>query len=168
MPSSNYTEAVKQAYASAPSNLVILESIELSHPAIDSPYYLVSGRDTLDLRLEDDTVHTFEAIGFGLALPEVGTNGIQYLDLSLDNVDLRITDFINKAKTTNQPAIVKYRTYRSDDLNTPQNVPPLLLYLRDVSVTMFHATGKASFADLLNRKFPDDKYTRRRFVSLGS
>lgn len=167
MPSADYTEAIKEAFASAPTNDTVLETIELSHPLLAGPIYLVKNLEDLTLTLEDATSHLFEGVGFQLSLPPAGDNGLQDLSLSIDNTDRRITDFIKTVKASLDPVEVKYRPYLSSDLTQPQLNVPLVLYLRGLSVTLFEASGKASFADIINRKFPSILYTRAMFPSLG-
>jgi hypothetical protein len=167
MPSAEYTAAVKEAFASAPSNVVVLDTLEISHPDLGATLYLVKNRENLTLSLEDSSSHEFEGVGFRMSLPPAGENGIQDLSLAIDNTDRRITDLINVIKASKVPAEVKYRPYLSSDLLHPQTNVPLILYLRNVTLSVFEATGRASFADIINRKFPRENYTRDRFPSLG-
>lgn len=162
------TAAIREAYAVAPSNVAILETLEISHPSIGGTIYLVKNREDLTLTLEDDSEHLFEGVGFRMTLPASGDNGIQSLTLAIDNVDRRVSDFLNTAKDYQTPVTVKYRPYLSNDYTTPQIETPLVLYLTDISVTVMEITGKASFADLLNKKFPTELYTRARFPSIGN
>lgn len=164
---SEYTDAIKEAFASAPSDDVVLDTLEISHPDLAQTLYLVKNREDLTLSLEDSSSHLFEGVGFRLALPPAGDNGLQDLSLTIDNVDRRITDLVRAIKASKVPAEVKYRPYLSSDLFHPQVDVPLVLYLRNVSLTAFEAQGRASFADVLNRRFPRENYTRERFPSLG-
>jgi hypothetical protein len=45
---------------------------------------------------------------------------------------------------------------------------PLVLFLSDVSVGIVDVSAKASFADILNCKFPNQYYTNARFPSIYS
>jgi len=64
---------------------------------------------------------------------------------------------------------VYYRPYLATDLTTPQLNPPLLLFLKEISVTAQNgAQGRCTFTDIINKKFPNDYYTRTRFPSLGN
>jgi hypothetical protein len=162
------SEAIKEAYASAPSNVAVLETLEISHPSIGGTIYIVKNREDLTLTLEDDTEQLFEGVGFRMALPASGDNGVQELTITIDNVDRRISDFLNTAKDYQTPVVVKYRPYLSNDLTTPQMENPIVLFLTDVRVTVFEINAKASFADILNKKFPTQLYTRSRFPSIGN
>jgi len=169
MPNSSLTAALKEAYASAPSDTVILDTIELSHPSLPAEtLYLVKAREDYDLTLEDGvTVQTFTASGFEFKLPPAGDKGVQELQIAIDNTDRVISDFLKQAKDYREPAKLVYRPYLSTDLTTPQLDPPLELNLTNVKVTVHQVTGRASFADLINKKHPLELYTRERFPSLG-
>ncbi len=168
MPNASLTAAIKEAYASAPSNEVILETIALTHSALAAPIYLVKNREDIVATLETAATVTFEASSFRLTLPPTGDNGLQQLSLSIDNVDLRISDFVNTVKKSTEPVQVYYRAYLASDLTQPQTDPPLVLSLSDISVSLFEASGRASFADLVNKKAPSEYYTRSRFPSIGN
>ena len=161
-------EAIKEAYALAPSDEVILETLEITHPAEGETLYFIKQRVPFDLTLETGETVTFEPVGFNFSLPAAGENGRQDMTITIDNTDRRISDFINDAKTYPEPVRVIYRPYLSSDLTTPQMNPPLSLTLNDVSISVFNITARASFADVINRKFPSEYYTRKRFPSLGN
>lgn len=161
------TEAIKQAYAAAKSNEVHLETLEIYHP-LAGHFYIVKDRVDHDLTLETLAVETFEGVAFRFTLPPSGDNGLQELSLAIDNVDQRVSDFLSLAKESVAPVTVTYRPYLASDPTTPQMDPPLVLYLTDVTVTALEVTGKATFADVLNKKFPNDGYTRARFPSLAN
>lgn len=171
MPNTSLTEALKEAFTLCPSNVVYLDTLEINHPDADAPIYLVRDRKDWDLTIEGGGgVKTFEACAFRFSLPASGENGIQELNIAIDNVDRRISDFINTVKESTEPVTVTYRPYLSTDPTTPQMNPPLVLNLRDIVVTAVQVTGRASFADIINKPFPhpSEIYTRERFPSLGN
>lgn len=168
MPNEALSEAIKEAYASAPSDVAVFETLEISHPVIFETIYLVKNREDLEMTLETAETVTFEAAGFRMSLPAAGDNGVQELTLAFDNVDRRISNFLNEAKNFGSPVTIKYRPYLSNDLSTPQLSTPLVLSLTDIRVTVFEITGKATFADMLNKRFPTQLYTRSRFPSVGN
>lgn len=161
------SQAIKEAYASVPVNSVAIDSIELIHPKLPTAIRLVNQRQGMNLTLENGQTHYFNAVGFKFVLPAAGENGRQDLQITIDNVDKRISAFINQAKEFFEPVEIIYRPYLSTDLTTPQMNPPLVLTLQDVSITQFQVQAKATFADILNQKFPKEYYTRKRFPSLG-
>lgn len=167
MPNSSLEEAIKEAYASAPSNVTVLETLEIRHPSIGEVVRLVRNREDITATLETEEEVVFEGAAFSLSLPAAGENGLQEITVKVDNVDRRVSDFLSTAKDYEEPVRLIYRPYLSSDLSQPQMNPPLELYLTDVNVTVFEVTGKATFADIINKRFPSDYYTRSRFPSLG-
>jgi hypothetical protein len=61
---------------------------------------------------------------------------------------------------------ITYRPYLSTDFERPAMVPPLSLFLTDIVITAVEVVGRATFADILNRSFLPDNYTRRKFPGL--
>lgn len=166
MPNTSLSEALQDAYASA-SEQVTLETIQLSHPALDDSIYMVQDMVEHEMTLEDGTVCTFEPVGFQFKLPKAGENGRQDLSISLDNTDLRISDFLQRAKSSREPCTLTYRPYLWPNMSEPQMNPPLKLTLKSVRVKGGTVTGKATFADVLNQPFINELYTRERFPGLS-
>lgn len=172
---SSLQDAIKEAYATARSDIAQIESIELNHPSISGSVYLVKSMTDLVLGLEDGYNEQipgpsvlFTACSFGVKRPSVNSDGLQELQLVMDNVDRRISDFFKQ--TVNFTTEVKciYRLHLSSDLLTPQLVPPLEMTLSDIEVGDIQVSARASVADLVNKTFPSENYTRRRFPGLGS
>lgn len=161
------SKAIKEAYAVAPATEVIIETLELSHPKLEETLYIVKQREGITATLENGESVYFEPVGFTFSLPAAGENGRQDMQISIDNVDRRISDFIDKAKLFFSPVKVVFRPYLNTDLTAPQMNPPLVLALQDVSVTTQVVAARATFADILNQKFPKEYYLRSRFPSLG-
>ena len=168
MPNSAYLEAIKQAWATARTDVTTLETVQIHHPEVSPDFFLVNDMTDKVCTLENDEEKTFIACPFRLKLPDSGEGGIQSLSLAIDNTDRAISDFINKIKTSRFKTEVTYRPYLSDDLTAPQMVPPLRLFLSDIVATQVEVTAKSSFADLINKKFATALYTRKRFPSLGN
>ena len=167
MPNESINEALKEVYALAPNNRVALDTIQLSHPSLEESIYMVQDRISWDFTLEDGvTVKTFEPVPFRFTPPAVGENGIQEMAIAIDNIDRRVTDFIDSIGEINAPVEVTYRPYLSDDPTTPQMNPPLLLFLTDISIDAFEVTGRATFTNIVNFKYPTDYYDRKRFPGL--
>lgn len=161
------TAAIQEAYANARQDPTI-ETIQITNPVDGASIYMCQQRSALDLTLEDATMQRFEPVPFRFTLPSTGENGRQDLTLEIDNIDRRISDFVTAVKSSTDPVEVRYRPYLASDMSTPQMNPPLLLTLKSVSLNTVVAAGKASFADVLNRKFLNQLYTRQRFKSLGN
>lgn len=160
------TDAIKEAYAIAPTTKVIIETLEIRQAGMDS-IYLAQSRTGITARDENGDEHFFEPSGFQMSLPPSNEEGFQSLDIAIDNIGRRVSDFVQAASEVESVVEVVYRPYLSDDLSQPQMDPPLLLYLKDVKITAAQCTGRATFMDLVNKKFPSELYTRDRFPNLG-
>ena len=137
MPNQTLTDALKEAYALAPTEVVILDTIQISHPALTEDLFLVRDLVENDFTLEDLSVETFEPVGFRFELPAVGDRGLQELTLAIDNTDLRITDFINTIKNTT----VEQVDYIQVEVMTPNEI---LLALKDKGIQSVLIEGGAA------------------------
>lgn len=145
------------------------EGVDNGAPAVPVyDFFIVQATESYDLTLEDDSVQTFEPVGFNFKLPGQNDQGIQELSIEIDNVDRRIGDFVRAAALSGVPTVVKFRPYLSTDLTTPQIDPPLEMVLSDIKMTETKVTARASFADLVNLSFLTKLYTRKSFPSLGN
>lgn len=164
---SNYTEALKEAYAIAPASKAVLHTIEISQDGVQDPVYIVKSRRAWEARDEDGVLRQFLPVNFDFTLPAATEEGFQSLNLTVDNIGRRASDFAETAKTVEVPVMVIYRPYLSDDNTGPQMIPPLTLFLEDIQITELTVTGRATFMDIVNKKFPSEIYSRERFPSLG-
>lgn len=161
------TAAIKEAYAVAPAAKVILNTLEISQEGVQDTIYLVQSAHGFHAIDEDDNQVYFEPSGFQFSLPPSNEEGFKSLNIAIDNVGRRVSDFIATSLTQPVPVVLKYRPYLSDDPTAPQMVPPLTLFLKDVQITDQRVSGKATFIDIVNKKFPSERYTRERFPGLG-
>lgn len=162
-----FLDAIKEAFTLAPADKVIYHTLEINQPGVQGPIRLVQSRQTVVAADENGIYHPYDAVGFQFSLPPSNEEGFTSLNISIDNIDRRVSDFVETAKSHVAPVEVTYRPYLSDDLTTPQMIPPLKLYLKDIQVTQFQVTGRATFMDIVNKKFPNELYTRARFPALG-
>jgi len=178
MPNAALSEAIKEAYASAPSDQIILHTLELRHPAFldesGSSTAIRVVRDHLDLiaRLEDsapiqggETVR-FVAMGFELDLPPVDTMPVPEISVTLDNVSREIVRHLDAAAESQSVIEVTYRPYLSSDLEGPQMDPPIHLVLTEVEADIFRVTGRARMLDIGNKAFPGLIYSAKSFPGL--
>jgi hypothetical protein len=178
MPDPSLSAAIREAYAAAPADTVILHTLELRHPSFldddGQPTAIRVVRDHVDLmaRLEADApvdgglVVRFVAMGFELELPPVDTAPVPEIAVTLDNVSREIVRHLDAASTSQDKIEVTYRPYLSTDLEGPQMDPPITLILTEVEADVFRITGRARMLDIGNKAFPAETYTARRFPGL--
>lgn len=160
------SEAIKEAFAVAPANVIVYHTLEIRQTGVQGTIYLVQAPVPLTATDENDNEITFEPSGFQFSLPPSTHDGFQNLNLAIDNTNQRALNFVKTAQTQKVPVEILYRPFLSTDLSAPQMVPPLLLYLTDVSVVSQTISGTCTFMDIVNKKFPSDYYTRSRFPTL--
>lgn len=161
------TEALKEAFASAPTSKVIYNTLEIVQEGVQDPVYLVQARQAIVATDENGIQKVFEASGFQFSLPPASSEGFRNLNISIDNIDRQVSDFLSTARSTKVPVKAIFRPFLSDDLSAPQMNPPIVLFIKDVSVNPLQVDGSATFMDIVNKKFPSILYTRERFPGLG-
>ena len=166
MPNTSLEDAIKEAYASCPSSKVIYDTLEIRQTGVQSPIYIVRARQSVTALDENGNTLVFQPVGFQFTLPPQNDEGFRSLNIAIDNIGRAVSDFVNAAKSEEVPVEVIYRPYLSDDLTRPQMNPPLVLYLKDIQINIHQVTGRATFMDVVNKKFPSELYTRSRFPAL--
>jgi hypothetical protein len=172
MTDTTLSQALKEAYASAPANVVIYHTLELRHPAFTSPIRVVRDFSNLTATLESSApadpgaLVTFIRFAFDFTKPEVSSVGVPQITITMDNVDRAIVANIEAALTTTDLVQVAYREYLGSDLSSPQNNPPLNMTIMSVTADVFKVTCTAGFPDLMNRKFPSKGYDAQTFPGL--
>jgi len=178
MPDTALELALKEAYASAPSDVVILHTLEFRHPnfvdELNQPTAIRVVLDHVDhtckleasAPLDPDTWVNFVRFAFDFTLPEVQNSAVPEIVITMDNVSREIEDNLALATASPNSVQVTYRPYLSTDLSAPQMDPPLTLILTHVEADDFKVTARASFGDAANKAFPSELYTASRFPGL--
>lgn len=172
MSDTTLSEAVKEAYASAPSDEVILFTIELNHPSFTQPLRVVRDSKKLVARLEPDAPQNggeeveFAPYAFDLKLPDIDEYGKPELTISIDNIGRELIWYIEQALKTRRKIDVIYRLYLESDLSCPQNNPPMMMQINTISANAKSINMVAGFADLSMKAFPKKNYTLEQFPSL--
>lgn len=178
-----FTDAIREAYASAPVEQTVLSTIELWHPSFDVPIRVVHDEGLLlasdpeeiwgrIFTLEDGAPRnggeavTFLAAAFEAQQPAAEENQPPEMVIRINNVDELLMEALDKAVETAAPIEAIYREYFADQ---PETVQFLLtdLSIKRVVATMLRIEGTAGFTDLFNRGFPDAVYTPQEHPSLA-
>lgn len=168
------TSAIKEAYASCPSDVAVIETVEIYHPDWASVIRLVRDKNNLTATLESTAPNnpsesvTFQAMDFSIAQPRIG-EGRQELELTVENASLVIIPLLESHDLSSlDEAHVIYRPYLSNDLTGPHMNPPLSLSVTGASATMQAVTIRCGYAEFANIRFPRSVYTVERFPGLAS
>ena len=179
MPDPSLSAAIREAYASAPADVVTLHTLELRHPAFrdddGNPTAIRIVRDHVDLwarletgaPLDGGATVRFVAMAFEVELPAVDTAPVPEITVTLDNVGREIVRHLDEAAISQDRIEVTYRPYLSSDLEGPQMDPPITLVLSEVDVDSLKVTGRARMLDIGNKVFPSETYTAQRFPGLA-
>lgn len=172
MPDSTLSQALKEAYAAAPTNVVIYHTLEFRHSAFSTPIRVVRDYANLTATLEatapadPSTAVLFVGFAFELTKPEMSTSGVPQLTIEIDNVDRSIVANIEQAITSTELVQVTYREFLSSDLSAPQNDPPITMTVMAISADVFKVRATCGFPDMQNRRFPTKEYDPQTFPGL--
>lgn len=172
MPDSSLSAALKEAYTSAPSGVVLIHTLEFRHQNFTSPIRVVldnqdfSGRLEASAPLDPLTYVNFTRFAFEFTLPEVQNNADPEIIISMDNVAREIEDALAMASSSPYKISVTYRPFLSTDATAPQMDPPLTMTVNSVQADDFKITARASFGNSSNKAFPAEVYNAARFPGL--
>lgn len=161
------TDALKEAYALAPANVVVIHTLEIRQIGVQATIHMSQTYAGITATDEESNTNFYMPAGFQFSLPPSNDEGFQTLNVAIDNIDRRVTQFCELAKTSPVPIEIIYRPYLNTDLTQPHMNPPIVLYLKDVQIVDNQVTGRATFADITNKKFPSEVYARSVFPGLG-
>lgn len=174
MPDPTLSAALREAYASAPTDTVIHHTLELWHPAFSLPIRVVRDNVDLDARIEAGAardagaVVTFVAYAFDVIPPDQTSDALPQCVIEIDNVSREILAQIDVAVTQTAAITVIYRMYLSDRRTMgPENDPPLEMTLTQISATPQRLRAVAGFPNLLDRPFPNLDYELETFPGLA-
>lgn len=172
MPDSTLSQAIREAYASAPVDVIPYDTLELRHSAFTAPIRVVAAHDNLTATLEADApVDGGEAVlfvgyAFAFRRPEVSMSAVPEIEIVIDNVSGEIIDNIEASLETTEVIEMTYRPYVSTDLSAPQMDPPMTVTISHIEAINGTVTARATFGDLGNQLFPSEAYTAQRFPGL--
>lgn len=172
MPDPTLSQAIREAYASAPRGVIIYHTLEIRHPTFTTPIRIVRDYQDLEAYLESDApVNAGEEVFFSrskfdFTKPEITADGTPQMQVTVDNISRDISAALDLAVTTTDLVEITYREYISTDLSGPQNDPPISMYLVDVRADAFAVHATARFPDLLNKRFPTVGYRADVFKGL--
>jgi uncharacterized protein DUF1833 len=166
-----FNEAFAEFFLNTPSNIVQLETIELSHPSFSQTFWIVRNAiNGLVATDETDTVRTF--VYYPLKIVPSSTSNdldqtiqVQFGDLGEilpQQLDLLLPSGEETPMLT-KPTLI-YRTWRSDDLSAPLNGP----YTFNVDNVAFQKEGAtlSCSAQQLNVAATGELYSISRFPML--
>ena len=182
-----YADAIREAYELNNSKTIVLNTLEFRHPSfIDSESNKeIAIRvvcDEYDLRatlestapINANEVVTFSRCSFELVLPSYNTKKVNFLTLTVDNVDEAMSQYLSQACRSGYPLKVIYRPYllNSDspvnpDTILPQMNDPYEFFVASASVTETAISLKCVFENQVKKQaFPKGTYDLGIFKGL--
>ena len=164
--------ALKEAYASAPTDEIIYPTLEIWHQNFTTPIRVVNAVKNIRATLESTAPRnpgesvTFTAFAFSFKKPDVSADGSPTLTIEIDNVSRQILTELQPAAVSSGEITVIYREYLLSDLSAPQNDPPIVLTITNISATVTRVTATATLGNYNNRKFPGLVYDAQKFPGL--
>ncbi len=147
------SEELKKVYSSNPVDVRAYDTVQLSHSLFSKTYYLVKDTHSHDWQLEDLSTVTFEAFGFNVQLPDVGSPQ-QDLKFIFDAVSgVSVQELERAAENIEEPIKLIYRAY-IDGYDTPQTTA-IHLVLTNVVADTHTISAMATRPDLYNRTIPN-------------
>lgn len=167
------TDAIEEAYATAPAGQVILHTLEFRHPSFTAPLRVVNDQQDFvgtleaDAPIDPNTAVTFTAFAFEFVPPNIESSGsLPEVTIAIDNVSREVLGYMDLAANSPDLIEVTYRPYLSIDPSEPQMNPPLTLTVRTVEADIFRITARATFGDFINKAFPAILYDATRFPAM--
>jgi hypothetical protein len=178
MPDPSMSDAIREAYATAPADDVVIHTLELRHPGFvdddgnpDSIWVTTNNEDVVatieaDAPLKGGQAVTFRHFAFNFQLASIEAGTTPTLQVSLDAVDRRIVENLDLAIVQPTKIVMCYRPFLASDLGEPQMIPPATFTLSDVKVDPLTVTAQARIDIDLDGAFPRRVYTAAEFPAL--
>lgn len=175
----SYSQAIAEAYASAPDDEVVLDTLEFRHPSfLDSDgspvaVRVVNDSHVLSARLEASAPLNagqeveFQPVAFAFRRPSESDSGRPpEVEIRVDNVSKILIPYLDLAVQTSDLITVTWRPYLESDLTGPHMDPVLTLTVFKITADMNSVTATAGFQTLVNRRFPAAEYVAKKFPGL--
>lgn len=155
-------------FLNAGSNVAELELLEISHPDFTRTYYIVRNAvNGITVTLENSIAQAFEYYPLQITAIGAGDDLDQVLKIQLGDLGSILPqelDAVSAAGSFGIKPVLKYRTYRSDDLSAPLYGPITL----EISSLTFKKEGAAfeAHAPRLNSTATGEVYNTSDFPTL--
>jgi hypothetical protein len=175
-----YSQALAEAYASAPENEIVLDTLELRHSLfVDAgePFAIriVNDHSELTATLEDDTPLNggeevlFRPVHFTITRPSESEEGQSpEAEVTISNVSQYIVPYLDRLVGSRELMTATWRPYLASDLTGPHMNPPLTLTVRNIDSDMMTVVLRLGLGELTNRRFPAIEYTALKFPGMAA
>lgn len=172
-----WDEAYEQFAAGVDRAVIQLETLEIHHPQIVDAQGQQAVRAVNDvvphsLRLEDEaplqggSYVTFSPIPFEFEFPDFEEGKAPQAQVRIDNIREEVEKYLDGAELSNAPMTVIYRVYLSTNKGKVSHGPYTFI-IREIVSEDTAISGRATFANPQNLKFPRKVYTQEEYPTLS-
>lgn len=170
----SFSEALEEAYASAPKGEIILNTVEILHPSFEVPIRLVRNNRNIIAKLEKDAYENpnemVEFIGapWDFIMPSIEEDRVPEFGITFDNVSKEITKAISEAVKLPTPVIMIFRPFLASALEYGSQLdPPIEMEIAKASADNFKIKITANMEDTFYAAFLTQRYTDERFPAVN-
>lgn len=176
---SDFSEALQEALTIAPSNDMVLATLEIRHPLLVNELgnldsiWLVANDENIVARIEAGApkrageMVLFNRCPFRFQLTPIEAGAIPEVEIVIDNVAPALVEQLDRAVTDTNQIVTAIRLYLLNHLGDgPQMNPVPTFNLANVTADVFAVTAKARTIIDLRGGFPRKLYTGVEFPGL--
>lgn len=162
------SQALREAYAVAPADTVVLDTLEVSTTGQPS-VFLTNNYVGFSAALETGSAEAFQAIPFKLKLPDKSSGDLPTMAITIANPNQLVSNYLRAANAAQTPVKVKFRPFLATNGGvtiTPQLPVPMTFHIGPVKLGLEQVEVQCLFPNIANKKFPNESYTVRLFPGL--
>lgn len=161
------SEALREAYAVAPADTVVLDTLEVSRSGQPS-IFITNNYTPFSAALETGSTVTFLPIPFKVNLPSKAKDTLPVMKISIANPDQLVSNYLREALVDKSPVVVKFRPFLLATNQDPQyQLPtPMIFHIGPVNFGLAQVDVQCLFPNIANKRFPNESYTVRLFPGL--
>ncbi|MFD2679027.1 DUF1833 family protein [Camelimonas lactis] len=157
--------AMEEAYAAARPDQVIVQTLEMDHPAFAQPVRIVTNvAEDMTLTVPGAGDVLFQACGVSITLPGDTEDGPTQARVRVDNVSGILRGYLKDAVQAGEPIKVTFRAYILGEMQPGEVIDGM--ELASVSLTATAAEGALKFRELELQAFPLATYDQQYYPAL--
>lgn len=157
--------ALNVIYASAPTGVVLIPTLEILVPGQD-PIRVCGGFVDIEAMADEENTVLFSAGNLVVGRPDKNDTGKQSLKFGLWNANGEAQAAVAAALEAEGGTLVVYREYSSDDLTAPASLPEVFTLIGG-SFEGIEVQLEASYYDILNTAWPRQRYTQNNAPAIA-
>ncbi len=156
----SFTQAYKEALASAPTDVTTIDTIDMDHPTFPQPLYFARSEKDIELGGQ-----TYLGRQFKFKPPEISSKSNSSLHLTIGDIRRQTIRFVDAAVKTTDPITVLFQSWILG-VSGPQAGFITALESNNITLKNNKMVLSAGYPDLVNLKLPKIVYTTEEFPGL--